>query len=76
MSEELRNLILSYVLSTASPGTGLPIPLDLVDELVSLPRGLGREFVNEIEAELLRKGFSKESLIAIFARYNPQKDET
>jgi len=43
---------------------------------VSLPRGLGREFVNEIEAELLRRGFSRQSLAALFARYNPQKDET
>ncbi len=75
MPKELRSAVLSYVLSTANPDTGLPLPLDLVDDLVSLPRGLGREFVNEIEAELLRMGFGKESLAAIFARYNPQKDE-
>jgi hypothetical protein len=76
MSKELRDAVLSYVLSTANPDTGLPLPLDLVDDLVSLPRGLGREFVNEIEAELLRMGFGKESLAAIFARYNPQKEES
>jgi len=76
MPKELRSTVLSYVLSTANPDTGLPLPLDLVDNLVSLPRGLGREFVNEIEAELLRRGFSRQSLAALFARYNPQKDET
>ncbi len=75
MPEELRRAALSYVVSAANPDTGLPLPLDLVDNLVSLPRGLGREFVNEIEAELLRRGFSRQSLAALFARYNPQKDE-
>jgi len=75
MPESMRDLVISYVYQTANPATGLPLPLDLVDNLVSLPRGIGREFVNEVEAELLRRGISKESLLAIFSRYNPQKDE-
>ncbi|MCS6768921.1 MAG: DNA double-strand break repair nuclease NurA [Candidatus Caldarchaeum sp.] len=75
MPEDFVNKVLSYVYATANPATGLPLPLDLVDELVSLPRGIGREFVNEIEAELVRRGVSKESLLAVFSRYNPQKDE-
>jgi hypothetical protein len=74
-SREVAEDVLAYVYATANPATGLPIVLDLVDDLVSLPRGIGREFVNEIEAELLRRGLSKESLTAIFSRYNPQKDE-
>lgn len=74
-SREMAEDVLSYIYATANPATGLPIVLDLVDDLVSLPRGIGREFVNEIEAELLRRGLSRESLTAIFSRYNPQKDE-
>ncbi len=74
-SREMAEDVLAYIYATANPATGLPIVLDLVDDLVSLPRGIGREFVNEIEAELLRRGMSKESLTAIFSRYNPQKDE-
>ncbi|MDW8063137.1 MAG: DNA double-strand break repair nuclease NurA [Candidatus Caldarchaeum sp.] len=75
MPEELMNKTLAYVFATSNAATGLPIALDLVDELVSLPRGIGKEFVNEIEAELLRRGLSRESLLAVFSRYNPQKDE-
>ncbi|MEM4189824.1 MAG: hypothetical protein QW544_04855 [Candidatus Caldarchaeum sp.] len=75
LSQDMLEKIFSYIFATANPATGLPLPLDLVDELVSLPRGIGKEFINEIEAELLRKGFSKESLLAVFSRYNPQKDE-
>lgn len=75
MSEELAEKAVSYVFATANPATGLPLPLDLVDELVSLPRGIGKEFINEIEAEMLRRGVSKDSLLAVFSRYNPQKDE-
>ncbi|MEM4573738.1 MAG: DNA double-strand break repair nuclease NurA [Candidatus Caldarchaeum sp.] len=66
---------LAYVFKTANPATGLPLALDVVDELVSLPRGIGKEFINEIEAELLRRGLSKQSLLAVFTRYNQQKDE-
>jgi hypothetical protein len=75
MPDRLRELVLSYVYGTANPATGLPLALDLVDDLVSLPRGVCREFVNEIEAEMLRRGFSRESLLAVFSRYNPQKEE-
>ncbi|MFQ6134581.1 MAG: DNA double-strand break repair nuclease NurA, partial [Nitrososphaerales archaeon] len=46
--------ILSYFLGFHNPATGLPWPIDLVDENVSLPRGFTREFVDEIEAELIR----------------------
>ena len=75
MPPRMREHVLSYVLGTANPATGLPLALDLVDDLVSLPRGVCREFVNEIEGEMLRRGFSRESLLAIFSRYNPQKEE-
>jgi len=75
MPPRMRELVLSYVFGTANPATGLPLALDLVDDLVSLPRGVCREFVNEIEGEMLRRGFSRESLLAVFSRYNPQKEE-
>ncbi|MEM1946901.1 MAG: DNA double-strand break repair nuclease NurA [Candidatus Caldarchaeum sp.] len=75
ISREMLDKAFSYIFATANPATGLPLPLDLVDELVSLPRGIGKEFINEIEAELVRRGLSKESLLAVFSRYNPQKDE-
>ncbi|MCS7133955.1 MAG: hypothetical protein NZ921_04065 [Candidatus Caldarchaeum sp.] len=65
----------TYIYETVNPATGLPLAMDLVDDLVSLPRGIGKEFINEIEAELLRKGLNRESLLAVFSRYNPQKEE-
>ncbi len=73
--EDLMKKTYSYIFATANPATALPLSLDLVDELVSLPRGLAKEFINEIEAALVRKGISKENLLAVFSRYNPQKDE-
>jgi len=75
MPQNLLNKALSIFFATANPATGLPLSLDIVDDLVSLPRGIGKEFVNEIEAELLRKGLTREYLMALFSRYNPQKDE-
>lgn len=75
VSEGLLENVFSYCLKTASPATGLPMSLDLVDELVSLPRRLGRDFVMEVEARLLRVGIDANKLVALFSRFNPQKDE-
>ena len=75
VSENLLDNVLSYCLETSSPVTGLPKSLDLVDELVSLPRGLGKDFVTEVEARLLMRGVDSRRLIALFSRFNPQKDE-
>lgn len=71
---DLKDLAVTYALETFNPATGLPIALDVVDDLVSLPRGLGSEFVEEVEAELLRRGIDVGSLRAFFSRVNPQKE--
>ncbi|MEE9586032.1 MAG: DNA double-strand break repair nuclease NurA [Nitrososphaerales archaeon] len=69
--------LLSYFLGFHNPATGLPWPIDLVDENVSLPRGFTREFVEEIEAELIRdpEVQDKIGLQAYFSHINPQKEE-
>jgi hypothetical protein len=69
--------LLSYFLGFHNPATGLPWPIDLVDENVSLPRGFTREFVEEIEAELIRdpEVQDKIGLQAYFSHINPQKAE-
>ncbi|MEN3047222.1 MAG: DNA double-strand break repair nuclease NurA [Candidatus Caldarchaeales archaeon] len=71
---DLKDLAITYALETFNPATGLPLALDLVDELVSFPRALSREFVEEVEAELLRKGIDLRRLRALFSRINPQKE--
>jgi hypothetical protein len=71
---EVLELALSYTLDTANPATGLPIALDLVDELISLPRGIGREFVEEVEGILLAAGIDVRRMRAFFSRINPQKE--
>lgn len=69
--------LLSYFGAFHNPATGLPWPIDLVDENVSLPRGFTREFVEEIEAELIRdpEVQDKIGLQAHFSPLNPQKPE-
>ncbi|MDQ1281294.1 MAG: hypothetical protein QG670_2559 [Thermoproteota archaeon] len=39
--------ILAYFQANHNPATGLPFPLDLIDENVSLPENLTKEFVEE-----------------------------
>lgn len=68
--------ISSYFLGVYNPATGLPFPLDLIDENVSLPDGFVREFLNEVEARLLRNGLVDENaLVNWFLSVNPQKEE-
>lgn len=64
-----------YVYASRDPATGLPFPLDIVDSLVSLPRGVAREFAEEVEARLLRAGVEQNVLLTLFSRFNPQKEE-
>ncbi len=71
---ETLDLALSYALDTANPATGLPIALDLVDDLISLPRGIGREFVEEVEGILLTRGIDVRRMRALFSKINPQKE--
>jgi hypothetical protein len=56
--------------------TGLPFPIDLIDQNVSLPAGFTKEFVEEIEARLVRDPtLNKFDLANSFGRINPQKEE-
>ncbi|MEM3066877.1 MAG: DNA double-strand break repair nuclease NurA [Nitrososphaerota archaeon] len=66
---------LRYVYASRDPATGLPFPLDIVDNLVSLPKGVAKEFAEEVEARLLRAGIEQNVLLTLFSRFNPQKEE-
>lgn len=69
--------ILSYFKGSHNPATGLPWALDLIDENISLPKGFNREFVEEIEARLIRdpEVSNKLALQEYFSYLNPQKAE-
>lgn len=55
--------------------TGLPIALDMVDELVSIPREFTRDFAQEVEARIAQKYDGKlEAIKTFFTNLNPQKD--
>jgi len=55
--------------------TGLPFPIDLIDENVLLPRGFTKEFVEEVEALLIQdKALDKVDLSNYFSYLNPQKN--
>jgi hypothetical protein len=45
-----------------SRATGLPLPLDMMDQNVGLPAGFTREFVEEIEANLIKGDSRRESI--------------
>lgn len=64
-----------YVYASRDPATSLPFPLDIVDSLVSLPRGVAKEFAEEVEAQLLKAGMEQSVLLTLFSRFNPQKEE-
>jgi hypothetical protein len=68
--------LLPYLMATHNSATGLPLPLDMIDQNVGLPRGFTREFVEEIEANLVRDyELDKFNLQNHFAHLNPQKEE-
>ncbi len=68
--------ILSYFKSFYNPATGLPWPLDLVDLDTTLPRSFNKEFVEEVEALLIRDPSNqKDALLNYFTHLNPQKEE-
>lgn len=70
------NPILGYIMGFHNPGTGLPFPIDLTDQNVTMPRGFTKEFVQEIEAILLRDSTAdRMRLYNHFANLNPQKEE-
>ena len=67
----------SRMFSFYNPATGLPMPLDLVDSMISLPRGSTTMFTEEVEAMLIRDPeISDKTLISDYFSYlNPQKRE-
>ena len=69
--------LLPYFLAFHNPATSLPWPIDLVDESVSMPQGFTREFVDEVQARLLRDPEMKDKLklMEFFSYLNPQKEE-
>lgn len=68
--------LLAYFQANYNQVTGLPFPIDLIDENVSLPRGFTKEFVEEVEALLIQdKDLDKLDLSNYFMYLNPQKEE-
>jgi hypothetical protein len=47
--------LLAFFSATCNPATGLPLPLDLTDQDVTIPEGFTREFVEEVEANLIKE---------------------
>jgi hypothetical protein len=77
MVPEPLHRLLAYFRGFHNPVTGLPWPIDLVDEQVSIPGGFLREFVEEIEARLIRDPElpDKGAISRVFSYLNPQKPE-
>jgi hypothetical protein len=68
--------LLSYFKAFHNPATGLPWPIDLVDQNVTIPKGFNKEFVEEIEALLIKDAISQKDVLFNFFTYlNPQKEE-
>lgn len=68
--------ILAFCQATSNKATGLPLPLDLVDQDVTIPAGFTREFVEEIEATLATDpNLDKFELETRFSSLNPQKQD-
>lgn len=71
-----QDLVLSHLQASANPATGLPFPIDLIDELVSFDRELASEFADEVEARLLlSSGLDVDHVYGEFESINPQKPE-
>ena len=68
--------VASYLLGINNPATGLPLPLDLIDQNITLPNGFSKEFLDEIEALLLKDSkLDEKTLLDWFSSINPQKEE-
>jgi len=71
-----QDLVLSYLQASANPATGLPFPIDLIDEIISFDRELASEFADEVEARLLlSSGLDVDHVYGEFESINPQKPE-
>jgi hypothetical protein len=70
-----RNL-LAFFMASCNKATGLPLQLDLTDQDVTIPRGFTKEFVEEIEAHLVKDPeLDKYDVGNHFSSLNPQKSE-
>ena len=68
--------LLAFFVATCNRATGLPLPLDLTDQDITMPAGFTQEFVEEIEANLIKDpDLSKYEIENHFASLNPQKQE-
>lgn len=68
--------LLAFFKAACNKATGLPIPLDLTDQDITIPRGFTQEFVEEIEAHLIKEpDLDKYEVASHFASLNPQKQE-
>jgi hypothetical protein len=68
--------LLAYFHANHIPVTGLPFPIDLIDENVSLLWRFTREFVEEVEALLIRdRELDEFDLPNYFTSINAQKEE-
>ncbi|MEM3571386.1 MAG: DNA double-strand break repair nuclease NurA [Candidatus Bathyarchaeia archaeon] len=68
---------IEYFTNFYNSSTGLPYPIDLIDQNVRLPEGTTTAFTEEVEAMLIRdKLFSNKTMISdYFKHLNPQKKE-
>jgi hypothetical protein len=68
--------LLAFFKASCNKATGLPIPLDLTDQDITIPAGFTREFVEEIEARLTKdKDLDMYEIENHFGSLNPQKQE-
>jgi len=68
--------ILAFFKASCNKATGLPMALDLTDQDVTIPAGFTREFVEEIEARLIKvPELNKFHVENHFSSINPQKQE-
>ncbi|MFQ6075201.1 MAG: DNA double-strand break repair nuclease NurA [Candidatus Bathyarchaeia archaeon] len=68
--------LVAYFQANHNPATGLPFPIDLIDQNVSLPQGFTKEFVEEVESLLIGDPeLDKFDLSNYFMSINPQKEE-
>lgn len=75
INHDLKDL-LGFFAATANKATGLPLPLDLTDQDVTMPAGFTQEFVEEIEANLVKDpDLNKYEIENHFSSLNPQKQE-
>jgi len=68
--------VLSFFNASCNEATGLPMQLDMTDQDITIPAGFTQEFVEEIEARLVKdSALDKYELENHFASLNPQKQE-